>query len=85
MSVHECIQAYRKLAAKAFTPKRNAIIPARPSGAFSAKALEAAIKEAVREHCTEPECVSRRSQGESKVVSCRHSDLVFRDGSCTKT
>ncbi|WJG35713.1 acyl transferase/acyl hydrolase/lysophospholipase, partial [Fusarium oxysporum Fo47] len=63
MTVDECIRAYKKVAQQAFTPKRTSIFPAAPTGAFSAKALEAAIKQIVRERCVESECVSRQSQG----------------------
>lgn len=83
MTVDECIQAYRQVAQQAFTPKRIAIFPARPKGAFSAQALEDAIKQIVREYCTEEECARRRREGAR--ASCQHSDLPFREQSCTKT
>lgn len=85
MTVDQCIRAYRNVAEKAFTPKRSSILPLSPSGAFSAKALEDAIKQTVREYCVEPECVARRKKGEFTVDTCPHSDLVFRDATCTKT
>ncbi|KAJ5425195.1 hypothetical protein N7465_000265 [Penicillium sp. CMV-2018d] len=84
MTVDECLQAYRKVAERAFTPKAHAIIPGRPSGAFSAHALEEAIKDIVTEFCTEKECVNRRQNGLS-TTPCQHSDLSFREQSCTKT
>ncbi|KAJ5781110.1 hypothetical protein N7457_006270 [Penicillium paradoxum] len=84
MSVDECIRAYKKVARQAFTPKRNAILPARSKGAFSAQALEEAIKQTVRDFCTDKECVARRSEGLPKG-SCQHSNLPFRDQACTKT
>jgi hypothetical protein len=85
MTVDECIRAYKKVAQQAFTLKRTSILPARPTGAFSAKALEAAIKQTIKEFCVEPQCVTRRSQGESTTEACPHSEKGFRDGSCTKT
>ncbi|KAK4869137.1 hypothetical protein LT330_006137 [Penicillium expansum] len=80
MTVDECIRAYRKVAERAFTPKAHAIIPARPDGAFSARALEEAIKQTVTEFCTNRECVSRRRNSPSGT-RCEHSDLPFRDHS----
>ncbi|KAI2740146.1 hypothetical protein DTO013E5_5740 [Penicillium roqueforti] len=84
MTVDECIRAYRKVAERAFTRKAHAIIPARPRGAFSARALQEAIKQVVREFCTEKECVERRRNGLS-ITDCQHSDLPFREQTCTKT
>ncbi|KAJ9131753.1 FabD/lysophospholipase-like protein [Coniochaeta hoffmannii] len=85
MSVDECILAYRKVAQQAFTPKRTTIFPALPSGAFSAKALDAAIKQTVRNSCVQPECVARHAQGPAPSEACPHGEAAFRDGSCTKT
>ena len=85
MTVDDCIRAYRNVAQQAFTPKRTKIIPASPTGAFSAKALEAAIKQTVREFCMESECAARRSRGLSTAQTCPHSEMEFRDRSCTKT
>ena len=85
MTVDECIQAYGKVAQQAFTPKRTNILPASPTGAFSAKALEAAIKQTVREFCVESECVARRSRGLSTAETCPHSEMEFRDRSCART
>ena len=75
MSVGECIQAYKKLGEKAFTPKRWQL-PANPTGAFSASALETAIKEVIADQCKEEACRGR---------SCQHTEKLFRDGSCCKT
>ncbi|KAJ5553447.1 hypothetical protein N7494_002825 [Penicillium frequentans] len=85
MTVDECIRAYRKVAQQAFTPKRTSILPASPRGAFSAQALEEAIKQTVREFCTDGECVARRRQGSPTTGTCPHSNLAFRDQACTKT
>jgi hypothetical protein len=85
MTVDECIRAYKKVAQQAFTLKRTSILPARPTGAFSAKALEAAVKQTIKEFCVESQCVARRSRGELTVEACPHSEIGFRDGSCTKT
>jgi hypothetical protein len=85
MTVDECIRAYRMVAQLAFTPKRTSILPGPPTGAFSAKALEAAIKQVIREYCVESECVSRRFQDRSTVGTCPHSEMIYRDASCTKT
>lgn len=84
MTVNECIREYRKIAERGFTPKLHAIIPGRPNGAFSAHALEEAIKQTVTEYCTERECVNRRRNGISST-RCQHADLPFRNEACTKT
>lgn len=85
MSVDECIRAYKKVAQQAFTPKRTTIFPASPSGAFSAKALEGAIKQTVRDFCSQPECIARRMYGTTTAETCPHGEMAFRDESCTKT
>lgn len=85
MTVDECIQAYKEVAQQAFTPKRTTFLPASPAGAFSAKALEAAIKMMLRKFCVESECAARRSQGLSTTETCLHSDVAYRDKTCTKT
>lgn len=87
MTVDECIRAYRKMAERAFTPKRKGPfkLPAAPNGAFSAQALEEAIRDTVREFCPAAECVARRAAGLSTVKTCAHSEMEFRDPSCTAT
>ncbi|PWI65122.1 hypothetical protein PCL_07421 [Purpureocillium lilacinum] len=85
MTVDECICAYRKMAERAFTPKRTTFLPASPSGAFSAKALEAAIRDTVKEFCPAAECVARRGAGHSTASTCTHGDAEFRSPSCTST
>ena len=85
MTVDECIRAYKNVAQQAFTPKRTKLIPGTPSGAFSAKALEAAIKQTVREFCVEAECATRRRRGQPTARTCPHSEAAFRSTSCTKT
>ncbi|KAL8383280.1 hypothetical protein RB595_006844 [Gaeumannomyces hyphopodioides] len=85
MSVDECIRAYRKVAERAFTPKRTTLLPASPSGAFSAKALEAAIRDTIKEYCVAPECATRRRAGHSTAATCTHSETELRDTSCTDT
>lgn len=84
MTVDECIRAYRTGAQRVFIPKQNAIIPVRPNGIFSAQVFEEAIKQTVREFCTDGECVNRRRNGFS-TPPCQHSDLPFREQACTKT
>lgn len=84
MTVDECIRAYKEVAKQAFTPKRK-LLPASPSGAFSATQLEVAIKQMVRKHCTHPTCVEERDQGTSTTKTCPHDGAHFRHGSCTKT
>ncbi|KAJ5771711.1 FabD/lysophospholipase-like protein [Penicillium odoratum] len=85
LTVDECITAYRKVAKKAFTPKRTSFLPAAPKGAFSEKSLEDAMKEIVREYCTDIDCVTRRREGHATVKTCPHSDMAFRDHGCKKT
>ncbi|CAI7580748.1 unnamed protein product [Penicillium palitans] len=84
MTVDECIRVYRTVAERVFIPKRNAIISARSNEALSARMFEEAIKETVREFCTDRECVNRRRNGFS-APPCGHSDLLFREQACTKT
>jgi hypothetical protein len=84
MAVDECVRAYDEVAKMAFTPKRTSFLPAAPSGAFSATALENAIKQTVKKHCVEPGCVQQR-QSQSTDQTCPHSDMEFRDPACTKT
>ncbi|KAL1842459.1 hypothetical protein VTJ49DRAFT_5196 [Mycothermus thermophilus] len=85
MTVDECIRAYRKMAEQAFTPKRTTWLPASPSGAFSATAFEAAIRDTVKEFCPEAECAARRASGHSTTSTCMHGEAEFRDPSCTST
>ncbi|KAK4174671.1 kinase subdomain-containing protein [Triangularia setosa] len=85
MSVDECIRAYKKVAQQAFTPKKMRFIPASPSGAFSAKALEGAIRQTVRDFCVQPECATRPAQDLTMSKACSHSEMAFRDDSCIKT
>ncbi|KAH8757174.1 hypothetical protein F5883DRAFT_525714 [Diaporthe sp. PMI_573] len=86
ITVDECIQAYDKVGQAAFTPKRRILLlPAEPKGAFSATALKKAIKQVVRENCTDPECTSKQSENPQGETTCTHDDLLFRDETCTKT
>jgi hypothetical protein len=85
MTVDECVRAYRKVAEQAFTRKRSSIFPARPSGAFSAEALENAIKETVRKFCVEETCMMSRREDRPTSKTCSHSHVPFRDEECTKT
>ncbi|KAL2885064.1 FabD/lysophospholipase-like protein [Ceratocystis lukuohia] len=74
-----------KLAETAFTPKRRKIIPVSPSGTFSAKKLEGAIKRAIRENCTMQSCIKHRQAGKPTTNVCKHEDQPLHDNSCTKT
>ncbi|KAK8108100.1 acyl transferase/acyl hydrolase/lysophospholipase, partial [Apiospora kogelbergensis] len=85
MTVHECIEAYDHVGRAAFTPKRTLFPIAQPRGAFSATALEFAIKQVIRKHCTEPICATERRQGRETTRTCIHEDLKLRDATCTKT
>jgi hypothetical protein len=86
MTVNECIQAYDKVGQAAFTPKQRIVpLPAQPNGAFSATALEKAIKQVVRENCTNPECAAKRDRILQTTAICKHDDLPFRNAACTKT
>ena len=87
MTVDECIRAYKKVAQKAFTPKRSlmSFLPARPNGAFSATDLEDAIRDVIKEFCVEPGCISRRKESKSTSTTCPHSEMEFHDPTCTKT
>ncbi|GKT52614.1 uncharacterized protein ColSpa_12795 [Colletotrichum spaethianum] len=85
MSVNECIQEYRKVAQKAFTPKRTTLFPASPKGAFSTTALEEAVKNTSRKFCTAKECADQRQRGVATEKVYPHRDLELRDPQCTKT
>lgn len=76
MSVDQCLRAYKKMAEKAFTLKWGLHLPASPSGAFSATALEEAIKVVIREQCQVERCKSN---------GCQHGGTVFRDKECCRT
>ncbi|PHH90065.1 hypothetical protein CDD83_4604 [Cordyceps sp. RAO-2017] len=84
MSVDECIKAYRKVAQRAFTPKWT-LLPAPPQGLFSAKALEAAIRDTVKEFCVESDCLTQRGRSLPTINTCPHGEVQFRDTTCTKT
>ncbi|KAI1778195.1 acyl transferase/acyl hydrolase/lysophospholipase [Hypoxylon cercidicola] len=78
MTVEDCIKAYRRLAQKAFTPKRRVLpLPLPPTGAYSATALKMAIRDVVQANCREADCVAKGA--------CPHGDQLFRDDSCVKT
>ncbi|KAI1802169.1 FabD/lysophospholipase-like protein [Daldinia bambusicola] len=78
MTIEDCIIAYKRLAKKAFTPKRRFLhLPLPPSGAYSAKALEAAIKEVVKAQCKDRACFN--------WDTCPHEDALFRNDACAKT
>ncbi|KAL1974583.1 hypothetical protein VTN31DRAFT_4787 [Thermomyces dupontii] len=85
MTVDECIRAYRKVAQQAFIRKSSSLFPARHSGAFSARALEDAIKQVIREFCPEPDCIARRRRGQPTIDTCPHSNTVFRHQECVRT
>ncbi|KAG9494769.1 hypothetical protein J7337_013908 [Fusarium musae] len=85
MTVDECIRAYKKVAQQAFTPKSRPGLPGSPSGAFSAKQLEAAIKQTVKEYCIDPACVQQRKEKQATAETCPHGEMQFRGDSRTKT
>lgn len=58
MTVDECIYVYRKMAERAFILKRTTLLPASLSGAFSARALEVAICDTIKEFYLIAECVA---------------------------
>ena len=76
MSVDQCLRAYKKMAEKAFSLKWGVHLPASPSGAFSARALEEANKVVIREQCQDERC---------KSSGCQHGGSVFIDKECCKT
>ncbi|KAF5675741.1 acyl transferase acyl hydrolase lysophospholipase [Fusarium denticulatum] len=85
MTVDECIRAYKKVAQQAFTPKSRPNLPGSPSGAFSAKQLEVAIKQTVKEYCIDPACVQQRKEEQATAETCPHGEMQFRGDSRTKT
>ncbi|KAK4038535.1 acyl transferase/acyl hydrolase/lysophospholipase [Parachaetomium inaequale] len=85
MTARKSLRAYRKVAEKAFTPKKTSPLPGSPSGAYSATALEEAIRDVIREFCPAPECVARRQSGQSTGQTCKHGEMEFRNQDCTDT
>ncbi|KAI0108254.1 FabD/lysophospholipase-like protein [Daldinia grandis] len=78
MTIEDCIAAYRRLAKKAFTPKRRLFpLPLPLDGTYSAKALEMAIKEVVKAGCKDGNCPAQEG--------CSHGDALFRNDACVKT
>ncbi|KAF3058263.1 Calcium-independent phospholipase A2-gamma [Daldinia childiae] len=78
MTVEDCIDAYRSLAKKAFTPKRRLLpLPLSPSGAYSAASLKVATEEVVKAQCKDEMCTLRGT--------CSHADALFRNDACVKT
>ncbi|RYN91435.1 hypothetical protein AA0119_g10441 [Alternaria tenuissima] len=62
MTVQQCLEAYKQMAEKAFTPKANRItrvfsLPSPPKGEFSATSLANAIKDIVKEYTGDAEAV----------------------------
>ncbi|KAL2886102.1 putative acyl transferase acyl hydrolase lysophospholipase [Ceratocystis lukuohia] len=84
MTVGESIIAYQKLAETAFVSNWENSIQ-KSSGIFPAAELENAIKQTIRENCTEASCAQKRERGMPTNNTCPHEDLLFRDESCTKT
>ena len=85
MSVDACTRAYRTLAEKAFTLKGWLQLPASPRGAYSASALEDAIKQVIQEQCQQEQCQPRQQKDPSKTKACVHINQLFRDTTCCKT
>ncbi|PHH49992.1 Vegetative incompatibility protein HET-E-1, partial [Ceratocystis fimbriata CBS 114723] len=86
MSIDQSIEEYKSLASEIFVPEPtpSSTIPA---SAFSATRLEAAIKRMIRNNCTDPSCLQRKSDGHitSTDTTCPHEDMLLEDKNCTKT
>ncbi|PHH54941.1 Vegetative incompatibility protein HET-E-1 [Ceratocystis fimbriata CBS 114723] len=86
MSIDQSIKEYKSLASEIFVPEPtpSSTIPA---SAFSATRLEAAIKRMIRNNCTDPNCLQRKSDGDmtSTDTTCPHGDMPLADENCTKT
>lgn len=85
ISVDKCIRAYKKVTQQAFTPKRTTIFPISPSGAFSTKALEGAIKQIVRDFYSQPEYIARYIYSTIMAETYLYKEMAFYDRSYTKT
>ncbi|KAF7677199.1 hypothetical protein GT037_005411 [Alternaria burnsii] len=62
MTVKQCLEAYKRMAEQAFTPKGNKLsrtfsLPASPHGEFAGKALADAVKKIVKERTGDEEAV----------------------------
>ncbi|PHH53411.1 Vegetative incompatibility protein HET-E-1 [Ceratocystis fimbriata CBS 114723] len=85
MSITQSISEYKRLATEMFAPEPTHA-SAIPASAFSATRLEAAIKQMIRNNCTDPNCLQRKSG--SRITStdtCPHEDMLLADENCTKT
>ncbi|CAN9139990.1 unnamed protein product [Alternaria alternata] len=56
MTVEQCLEAYKQMAEKAFTPKAHRM-KASPRGVFSATSLADAVKEIVKKYAGDAEAV----------------------------
>ncbi|PHH54951.1 Vegetative incompatibility protein HET-E-1 [Ceratocystis fimbriata CBS 114723] len=85
MGITQSIEEYESLASEMFVPEPKASSKKRVS-AFSAKKLEAAIKRMIRNNCTDPNCLQRRTDGHiTGTDTCPHEDMLLADEKCTKT
>lgn len=62
MTVKQCLEAYKRMAEQAFTPKGNVFsrtfsLPASPQGRFSGEHLADAVKKIVKEYTGDAEAV----------------------------
>ena len=62
MTVQQCLEAYKRMAEQAFTPKKKWLhwkltILASPGGEFSGESLADAVKKIVKEHTGDEEAV----------------------------
>ncbi|KAL2890556.1 Vegetative incompatibility protein HET-E-1 [Ceratocystis lukuohia] len=86
MSIAQSLEEYKILASEVFVPQPTPSSGI-PVSAFSAARLEAAIKRMIRNNCTDPSCLQRKSDGHmtSTDTTCPHGDMPLADENCTKT
>ncbi|PHH53425.1 Vegetative incompatibility protein HET-E-1 [Ceratocystis fimbriata CBS 114723] len=85
MSVNQCIEEYKRIANEVFVSKWLRTLTIR-STAFSATKLEMAIKQMIRDNCSEPQCLQRKNENHTAGTdACVHHDMLFTAELCTKT
>ncbi|KAL2890555.1 Vegetative incompatibility protein HET-E-1 [Ceratocystis lukuohia] len=85
MSIGKSIKEYKSLASKIFIPEPTPSSTT-PASAFSAARLEAAIKRMIRNNCSDPNCLQRKTYGRiTGTDGCPHGDMLLADDNCTKT
>ncbi|KAL2884645.1 Vegetative incompatibility protein HET-E-1 [Ceratocystis lukuohia] len=85
MSCDDSVREYKSIV-KAIFDLEPTLSSTIPTDEFSATRLEAAIKRMIRNNCTDPNCLQRKTDGHiTGTDTCPHEDMLFADETCTKT